>query len=148
MAFACSCGAVIPEGALYCPRCGKRVSLADDTKPASSTQDMAQNVAAVLSYFTFIPAVIFLSLEPYSRNSFIRFHAWQSIFLSVFWVIVNFIFSVIAVGGQFFIFEIKNLIDLLFFILWVLCLVKASQNQIFKIPFLGDLAQQQANSRH
>jgi len=38
-------------------------------------------VAGALAYVTFIPAIIFLVMEPYSKNKFIRFHSFQSLFL-------------------------------------------------------------------
>ena len=37
---------------------------------------------AVLAYFTFIPAVILLFVEPHNKNRYIRFHALQCILLS------------------------------------------------------------------
>src|SRR5437016_5100942 len=51
--------------------------------PAAGSGGLAENVAGMLAYVTFIPAIIFLLLEPYSRNRFIRFHSFQCIFLSV-----------------------------------------------------------------
>ncbi len=37
----------------------------------------------MLAYVTIIPAIIFLVLEPYNKNRFIRFHSFQSIFFCV-----------------------------------------------------------------
>ena len=47
---------------------------------ASGLQD---NVAGMLAYITIVPAIIFLVMAPYNQNKFIRFHAFQSIFLNV-----------------------------------------------------------------
>ena len=45
---------------------------------------MTNNVAACLSYlFGWITGLIFLVIEPYKNDKFVRFHAFQSIFLSV-----------------------------------------------------------------
>jgi len=41
---------------------------------------MTDNVAGALAYVTFIPAIVFLVLEPYSKNRFIRFHSFQCLF--------------------------------------------------------------------
>jgi uncharacterized membrane protein len=38
------------------------------------------------------------------------------------------------------------LVALGFFILWIIVLIKAFNGQRFKIPFIGDLAEKQANS--
>ncbi len=42
---------------------------------------MPENIAAVISYATIIPAAAFLYLEPYRRNRFVRFHAVQHLLL-------------------------------------------------------------------
>ena len=34
----------------------------------------------MLAYFTIIPAIIFLLIEPYNRNRFVRFHSFQCLF--------------------------------------------------------------------
>ena len=52
--------------------------------PPSAGQGLTSNAAAAISYITFIPAVLFLVLEPYNRDRFVRFHAWQSIAL---WIV-------------------------------------------------------------
>ncbi len=49
-------------------------------EPASGLSD---NAAGAIAYITIIPAIIFLIVEPYNKNSFVRFHAWQSIFLGI-----------------------------------------------------------------
>src|SRR5438270_13301667 len=35
---------------------------------------MSDNVAGMLAYVTIIPAIIFLAIEPFHKNRFIRFH--------------------------------------------------------------------------
>ncbi len=48
---------------------------------------MATNVAGALTYLAgFITGLVFMLTEPYKSNSFIRFHAFQSIFFNVAWI--------------------------------------------------------------
>jgi len=42
---------------------------------------LSDNAAGALAYVTIIPAIIFLIVEPFNKNSYVRFHSWQSIFL-------------------------------------------------------------------
>jgi uncharacterized membrane protein len=42
-----------------------------------------ENSTCGLAYLTFIPAIIFLVTAPYNQNANVRFHSWQSIFLTV-----------------------------------------------------------------
>jgi uncharacterized membrane protein len=44
---------------------------------------LSENSAGALSYVTIIPAIIFLVMPPYNKSSYIRFHAWQSVFFTV-----------------------------------------------------------------
>jgi len=75
------CGAQITDGATTCAACGSRGAVV----PAVAASGLADNVAGMLAYFTIIPAIVFLVLEPYNRSRFVRFHAWQSIFFNVAW---------------------------------------------------------------
>ena len=51
---------------------------------------MADNVASTLCYaLGFITGIIFLVLEPYSKNRVVRFHAFQSIFFSIAAIVVR-----------------------------------------------------------
>ncbi|HSS97210.1 MAG TPA: hypothetical protein VLK33_09275, partial [Terriglobales bacterium] len=48
---------------------------------------MDTNLVGALAYFAgFITGVIFLVIDPYKDNSFVRFHALQSIFFNIAWV--------------------------------------------------------------
>ena len=98
---------------------------------------LSTNTAAALSYITFIPAVIFLALEPYNRESFIRFHAWQCIVLTL----VDVAGSVIFRHMGFFGFMVRALLGLLLFIFWLVSIIKASQGERYHVPIVGDLAE-------
>ncbi len=51
---------------------------------------LSDSAAGAIAYMTFIPAVIFLVMEPYSRRPFVRFHAFQCIFLTAASVLLHF----------------------------------------------------------
>jgi uncharacterized membrane protein len=100
----------------------------------------------MLAYVTIIPAIIFLVLEPYNKSRFVRFHAWQSIFFNVAWWILwiglHIVLHISLLG--FLTMLIWPVIWLGGFIVWLILLLKANQGQMFKLPVIGDLAQQQA----
>jgi len=108
---------------------------------------MTDNVAGMLAYVTFIPAIIFLVVAPYNRNRFIRFHSFQCIFLCVALLVLHFGLGVLSVVPFLAVitFPIHMLINLGAFILWIVLLLKANQGQMYKLPFIGDLAEKQAN---
>ena len=106
-----------------------------------SAGGLSENTAAALSYVTFIPALIFLLLEPYNRSKFIRFHSIQCIALSVVSFALHVVLMFIPVIGWI----ISILLSLAFFILWIVCIIKASRGEWFKLPVIGDFALTQAS---
>ena len=109
---------------------------------------MAENVAGMIAYVTIIPAIIFLVMEPYNKNRFIRFHAFQCLFFAVAWTVLWIGLSIIAhipIFGWLTVL-IWPLISLAGLILWVILLLKANQHQMYKLPVIGDMAEKQANA--
>jgi uncharacterized membrane protein len=111
-------------------------------------QGLTSNAAAAISYITFIPAVLFLIMEPYNRDRFVRFHSWQSIALWVVSIGISIIFGIIShLGVHLLWWMLHSLIDLVLFVFWLIALIKASQGQWYKIPVVGDLAASFAGSQ-
>jgi uncharacterized membrane protein len=88
--------------------------------------------------------VIFLVMEPYSRDRFVRFHAWQCIALTIVAVGISIIFTVLSIMSFHILWWmfmlIRLAIRLVLFVFWLIALIKASQGQWYKIPIVGDLA--------
>jgi len=109
---------------------------------------MTDNVAGMLAYVTIIPAIVFLVVAPYNRNRFIRFHAWQCIFLCIVWTVLWIVLSIFAhipfLGWLSIL--LWPLIGLGGLILWIVLLLKANQGKMFKLPMIGDMAEKQANA--
>jgi len=158
--FCTSCGAQIPDAATFCSACGKpaggtTVNPAYTAGPSSATAagGLTDNVAGMLAYITIIPAIIFLVMEPYNRKPFVRFHAFQHLFLLValivLWVavfILSAIFAFIPVLGHVVWFLLSMSLSLGVFILWIILLIKAYQGEMWKLPVIGDMAEKQANN--
>jgi uncharacterized membrane protein len=147
MAFCTVCGAQTPDGATICPACSRTGAPA--AQPAiASAGGLTDNVAGMLAYVTIIPAIIFLVMEPYNRSRFVRFHAFQCIFFAVawtaLWIVLNIIAHIPVLGWLTIL--IWPLIGLAGFIIWLVLLLKANQGQMFKLPFIGDLAEKQAGA--
>lgn len=148
MAFCNMCGTQIPDGATTCAACAGRIPAASTPTPAA-TQGMTDNVAGMLAYITIIPAIIFLVVEPYNRNRFIRFHSFQCLFFAAALLILHFGLGILAIipGIALLTFPLHMVINLGAFILWIILLIKANQGQMYKLPIIGNLAEQQANVR-
>ena len=90
---------------------------------------------------TIIPAIIFLLVEPYNKNSFVKFHAWQCIFLYLVAFVVGFV-NVIPILGQ--IIFVIAMIGL--FVGWIMALLKALKGERYQLPIIGKYAAQQAGA--
>ena len=152
MAFCAKCGASMADGVTFCGSCGAAVGDAAPAATASAGGGLAPNVAGALAYVTIIPAILFLVMEPYNRDRFIKFHSFQCLFfaaamfvLSIALMIVGFIFALIPVIGW--------LLDLVMWAVFslgslglvIFLIYKAYNGEKFMVPVIGKLADQQAS---
>lgn len=101
---------------------------------------LSQNMAAAIAYVTIIPAIVFLVMEPYNKNAFIRFHAFQSLGLGIVAFAVQMILTVIPVIGWLLLIPA----GLAFLAIWIYTIIQASRGAWFKLPLIGNFAQEQA----
>lgn len=143
MAFCNMCGAQIADGTTTCPACSSRASAA----PVSAG-GLTDNVAGMLAYVTIIPAIIFLVMEPYNKNRFVRFHSFQSIFFCVALIILQIGLSIMTTVPFMALITIPLhlVIGIGAFVLWIILLLKANQGQMYKLPVIGDMSEKQANA--
>ena len=162
-----ACSTENPAGATFCQHCGASLTATAAPPPPSSggfTQvpqpaagpaaagyvpaqsGLTDNSAAAIAYLTFIPAIIFLLIEPYSKRPFVRFHAMQCIGLTVASVVLHFAIAMMVFILHGLTFMLSSLVSLCFFILWLVCIVSAAQGKWFKVPVIGDFAQKQSGT--
>ncbi|MCL5265325.1 MAG: DUF4870 domain-containing protein [Chloroflexi bacterium] len=118
-----------------------------------TTSGMAPNVGGALSYVLgIITGILFYVLE--KEDGFIRFHAMQSILFNVAWTVlwivltivmtilgfVPFLGIVVAILG----FVVWLVVFLGGFVLWLFLIIKAYQGEKFKLPYIGDMAENYA----
>jgi uncharacterized membrane protein len=165
MSFCKACGKELPEGNMFCPSCGASVTAPAAATPvaatagggsvadATATQPMATNVAGALTYVAgFITGIIFMATEPYKSNSFIRFHAFQSIFFNVAWIafwmiwmVISAILTPLTAGILGLIaLPVMLIISLVGLCTWLFLMYQAYQQKLFRLPLIGKYAAQQA----
>jgi uncharacterized membrane protein len=146
--FCSACGAQMADGTTVCPACGQGAGQpVAATATQASTGGLTDNMAGLLCYL-FIPAIIFLVMEPYNKNKFIRFHSFQSVFYCVALIIIGFGMGILGAIPIFnlLVIPIGFLVWIGSFILWIVLMLKAYQGQKFKLPIIGDMAEKQANA--
>ncbi len=106
-----------------------------------SSTGMEQNIASLLCYvFGFVTGIVFILIE--KDNKVVRFHAFQSLFTSLPLFILYYVLAIVLGGilpGIVFTLIYLALLGLMIFLA-----VKAFQNQMIKLPIVGDLAAKQA----
>ena len=167
-----SCGSALAENTRFCQSCGSPTELKPDVSlPASESsaafavmsppaetgsKTMDTNIVGALAYLAgFVTGIVFLVLDPYKSNSFVRFHAFQSIFFNVAWVafwIVWMILSAVLTPLTAGIFRLIALPLMLIFVLagfgiWIILMYQAYQDKLFRLPIVGKFAAEQAGVR-
>lgn len=165
------CHAKMPDDVAFCPGCGLRmwvpgrevkktatssretiapdVTISTATTPAPGAPIPASDkLTAALAYMTFLPALVFLVVEPFKRKRFIRFHSFQSIYfamaavpVAIFLRVLYSVLTLIPVAGYLLAWLTMAVAILGWGILWLVLLVKALQGETFRLPGLGGLAE-------
>jgi len=138
MANCTKCGTAVPEGASACPSCGQAVASAAPAASAPSSGGMAPNIAGALAYFPII-AIIWLVMEPYNKDRFIRFHSFQSLALAVCSIGLSIVLVVTIIG-----IFVMPLVQLGWFVVAVIGAIKAYNNDKLTLPLIGPWSAKQA----
>jgi uncharacterized membrane protein len=143
------CAAQMPETAAFCPGCGR--SMQTEARAQGKVGPLPEPIAGALAYLTFIPAIVFLVLEPYKKNRFVRFHSFQCLLLWVAGILVaialklaGLLLFIIPVLGPLLVVLVSTVAAFGAVVIWLVLVVKAFQGHMFKLPLIGDFADQQA----
>jgi uncharacterized membrane protein len=175
MSFCQTCGSSLPDGSVTCPACGATQGAAPAAAPgptpgysapgptpgyapaaaapAAQSGGLTPNVAGALAYLVgLITGIVFLVIDPFKNDRFVRFHAFQSIFFHVAWIVLWIGWTIIAIvlsavtHGLFIFIQmpVHLLIWLGGFCLWLYLMYSAYQGKMVKLPVIGPLAAKQA----
>ena len=111
--------------------------MAEDLGKTSS--GLQPNVAGLLAYVLGLISGLILFLTE-KNNTFVRFHAMQSICTSVGFFIMSLVLATVPLLGYALVFCLQ----LGALVVWVILMVKAFQGQWFRLPVAGDVAAKQA----
>jgi len=107
--------------------------------PASG---FSEHTAAWIAYITIFPAILFLLVAPYKNSALVRFHAIQCLALAGVMLCGDIILPIIPGIGRF----LLVLMWLGGMVCWLVCVIKASKGEWFKLPVIGDFALRKAKA--
>ena len=167
-----ACSAALAEDTRFCQVCGSPTELSNDVSVAAversaavtvmpppgetGPKTMDTNVAGALTYLAgFVTGILFLVLDPYKSNSFVRFHAFQSIFFNVEWIAVWILWMILSAvltpltAGAFGVIALPLMLifTVVGFGIWVFLMYQAYQQRLFKLPVVGKFAAEHAGVR-
>ncbi len=153
MSFCEACGKPLSAGAVHCGHCGVSANPVATAATTPSSSGMTTNTVGALTYFAgLITAIIFLVIDPYKKDPFVRFHAFQSLFFNlawfglwIAWTILGLVLGAVT-KGLFFLIQMPIDLALMLggFGLWAFLMYSAYQGRTFRIPVIGALAAKQA----
>jgi len=138
----------MPDTAAFCPGCGR--AMLPSERARGTVGFLPENLAGALAYFL-VPAIVFLLVEPYSKNRFVRFHSFQCIGVWLAAVVAAAVLRILGVVliviprlGPLLVWLLSMLVILAFIMTWIVLVVKALLGEMFKLPVVGEFAEKQA----
>ncbi len=153
MPYCCQCGQTVGNRDVYCGVCGARQPVAAAAPPADYLHGMRPRTASLLCYIPilgWIVSIVVLASSRFRSDSRVRFHAFQGLYLFVAWLLVDWVLGPMLsfdFGGPPFHRVIPGLMKAVIFVAWIFMMVKTSQDEIYKLPILGDLAEKSVSEQ-
>src|SRR5580704_19303270 len=146
MSISCpQCAASMPDTAAFCPGCGRAMRPVESAR--GTVGALPETLAGALAYLL-LPAIVFLLVEPYSKNRFVRFHSFQCLGVCLAGVVVGASLRVVGFGlffipaiGHMLVWLLSMVVGLAFIAVWFLLVAKTLQGEMFKLPLVGDFAE-------
>lgn len=155
MPYCTQCGREVAGAAAFCGNCGARQASAyappsGSHVPPGPAPDplagMSPRAAAILCYIPtigWIPAVIILASRKFKTDQNVRFHAFQGLYLFATWLLLKWVGPVMDAGSDRFI-RVDHLLEGLLLAVSIFMIIKASHEETYVLPIIGELAKRSA----
>jgi uncharacterized membrane protein len=148
MPFCNQCGKPVTPADVYCAGCGGAQPQATPPAPPKDyLSGISPRTASLLCYIPilgWLAAIVVLASARFRANRRVRFDAFQGLYLFVAWLIVDWVIDFPGMNGTH-LFTV--LLKAVIFGAWIFMIVKVSQDQEFKLPILGDLAEKSVSEQ-
>ncbi len=147
MPFCVQCGNQVRDTDIFCGNCGARQRDAGGPvgRPpgADFLSGISPRTASLLCYIPvvgWVAAIVVLASARFRHDRNTRFHAWQGLYLFVAWLMIDWVvapFFHMVPGPPFIVRGLKAVI----LVAWIFMIVKTNQDQVFRLPIVGELAE-------
>ncbi len=148
MPYCSQCGTQLTDRDFFCGKCGARQPIPGTPgiyrRSGSGADGVSPRTASMLCYIPFvgwIAAIFVLATERFRNSHDVRFHAFQGLYLFVAWLLLDW-----AIFPWFHwiprhIFPFRQIMELLIFGLSIFLFIKASREERYSLPLIGELAE-------
>jgi uncharacterized membrane protein len=111
---------------------------------------LSDNSIGAIAYFTPFMAIFFLAIRRYNKRPYVRFHAWQSLLFNAFALCFLYLLAYILpylrfLGPRTWVgLVILSSVAVLVACVWLWCIFSALSGKRFKLPLIGNWADEQA----
>src|SRR5579872_3616230 len=152
MPYCCQCGGKVGSADVYCGSCGTR-------QPAAShapdyMEGISPRTASLLCYIPimgWLAAIVVLASARFRHDTRVRFNAFQGLYLFVTWLIVDWVLGPLLTFPHVWGPNIYRIFPALMkagiFAAWIVMIVKTAQDELYKLPILGDLAEKSVSEQ-
>jgi uncharacterized membrane protein len=150
MPYCTQCGKQIAERDKFCAGCGSKQGGGPAAPAADLLDGIAPRTASLLCYLPvvgWIPCIVVLATHRFRDEREVRFHAFQGLYLFVVWLLVDWVVSPMFGFLPGHALPVAKLLKLGVLVAWVFMLVKLAQNQTFRLPILGELAERSVDEQ-
>ena len=149
MPFCCQCGSTVGGADTFCAKCGARQPVSPPPRTVDYLSGISPRTASLLCYIPvvgWLAAIVVLASARFRNDAKVRFDAFQGLYIFVAWLIVDWVLGPFFhfsghLGGLGLYRAIPGLMKAALFGAWVFMIIKASHNEQFKLPILGELAE-------
>ena len=147
MPFCSHCGSVAHERDRFCAKCGAAQPASAPQPVREPFENLSPRSASILCYIPvvgWILAVVILASRKFRTDAAVRFNAFQGLYLFALWLFIHWavrpVFQDLDRPG----YRADRLLEAVMFGIWIFMMVKASREERYVLPLIGELAQRSA----
>jgi len=163
MPYCTQCGDQVSAADTFCAHCGARQHAGPGTSPPSGypppgasqsrgaqpdpIAGLSPRTASILCYVPtigWIAAVIVLAARKFKGDRTTRFHAFQGLYLFAAWLAVSWIVRPMFLSAPEHFIRVDHILEAIILGVSVFMMVKASHDEAYVLPLIGELAQKSA----
>ena len=146
MPFCSQCGNQVDAADLFCANAGRAaVAPPRALDPFASITPRTASVLCYIPGIGWICSIVVLASERFRNNRIVRFHAFQGLYLFVAYLIEDWVLKPMFMVVPHM--HVNGIIEAVLLGLSIFMIVKASRDEAYSLPIIGELAEKSVSER-